>query len=151
MLMKKKMMGILTTALLCIIIAIGIISDNYSYSDDVIGTFCSGQGVSLDDQYIALFSDSTFSIYQQFGILFSGVYSKNNYGGQQCLQLDFGNGQIILGDYDSQNSCIIFRNASEMNLLYYQNYYKITDKPVLINVDTLVGLSNVCYGYTFPL
>ena len=149
MLKKKKMMGILSTALLCIIIAIGIISDNYSYSDDVIGTFCSGQGISLDDQYIALFSDGTFSIYQQFGILFSGVYSKNNYGGQQCLQLDFGNGQIILGDYDSQNSCIIFRNASEMNLLYYQNYYKITDKPVLINVDTLVGLSNV--GYTFSL
>lgn len=149
MLKKKKMMGILSTALLCIIIAIGIISDNYSYSDDVIGTFCSGQGISLDDQYIALFSDGTFSIYQQFGILFSGVYSKNNYEGQQCLQLDLGNGQIMLGDYDSQNSCIIFRNASEMNLLYYQNYYKITDKPVLINVDTLVGLSNV--GYTFSL
>lgn len=134
---KKKLMGIISISLLCISTAIGIISDNCSYSDDVIGTFCSGHGFSLDDQYIALFSDGTFNIYQQFGVLSSGMYSKSTDGVQQCLQLNLRSGQIIFGIYDSHNSCITFRNVVGIDSLCYQRYYKVTDNPVLINIDTI--------------
>lgn len=132
MVKKKKAFVIFLVVLLCVLIVV-MINNNNNRNNDTVGTYCSGIGLSPDDQYISLFSDKTFVIYRQFEMQCTGIYSIKNIGDHLQLQLDY-EGKKFTGFFD-QNDNITFSDTVVEEPILYQFFRKISEVATLINVE----------------
>lgn len=99
-----------------------------------VGTYCTGDGRSPQDQYLVFQRDNFYTLYRQFEVLDVGTYTTED-SGVLSLQPEEDGGKrfAVFSDWDTV--CLV---DSENEILVF---YKLTSHPTYINVDTSVEFS----------
>ena len=73
---------------------------------NVIGTYCTGEGLSREDVYVSLLSDNTFLIYRQLETGLPGEFDSEEFENFTALTFHLEDGRQLLAAYDKQNSLV---------------------------------------------
>ena len=98
----------------------------------VTGTFCSGDQVSGEDDYLALYADGRYSFYRQFGGQISGQYALEEYESFSLLTLTPEGGAPLMAVYDGKDHLLF---QSEPGAPTLEPLARISDLPTIINVE----------------
>ena len=110
---------------------------NIQYSTkDIVGTFCTGEGISREDVYIAFFSDDTLLIYRQLGPGSSGKYKTNKYEHISALDLEMTDGRQTIAIFDNHDTLILVEEFIE-DVAYPIEFKRISNTPMIINVTDI--------------
>jgi hypothetical protein len=118
-----------TVLILSFLLNVGLIAFmNYDKeSTDIIGTFCTGDGMSDDDEYIVFTSEKSYTIFDQFNIVEEGAYV-----------IDDNNVFTLLHDNNEDSTQVYFANGKIIRLSLENNkilvYSRLTNIPTFINV-----------------
>ena len=74
---------------------------------NVIGTYCTGEGLSREDVYVSLLSDNTFLIYRQLETGLPGEFDSEEFENFTALTFHLEDGRQLLAAYDSKY-CTLF-------------------------------------------
>lgn len=124
-----------------IVLIISIMTNIYQYTkqfhvvdNNIIGTYCTGDGKSQNDEYLTFMDENKYINYQQFNVLEEGKYS-NSYGHLYDLKPlvnKTNTSQIVYLDD------LIYRTDRNGT---FKIYKKISNAPLLINIkstDTVI-------------
>ncbi|KMZ52933.1 hypothetical protein HMPREF0980_02795 [Dorea sp. D27] len=122
--MKKHVTISILMFLLLISLAINIFQyvSSREYSDDIVGTYCTGDGRDEEDEYLTFTKDGSYCLYRQSKILEEGTYTE---AGENIFTLNDSDTSIISADRK------IYRPDASFEVI---SYAKISDTPVRINI-----------------
>lgn len=122
--MKKHVTISILMFLLLISLAINIFQyvSSREYSDDIVGTYCTGDGRDEEDEYLTFTKDGSYCLYRQSKILEEGTYTE---AGENIFNLNDSDTSIISADRK------IYRPDASFEVI---SYAKISDTPVRINI-----------------
>lgn len=99
----------------------------------VIGTYCTGDGLSREDVYVSLLSDNTFLIYRQLETGLSGKFDSEEFENLTTLTFQLEDGRQLLATYDKQNS-LVFVGKFINDISCPLEFKRISSTPININV-----------------
>ena len=101
---------------------------------NVIGTYCTGEGLSREDVYVSLLSDNTFLIYRQLETGLPGEFDSEEFENFTALTFHLEDGRQLLAAYDKQNS-LVFVGEFINNISCPLELKRISSIPININVS----------------
>ena len=101
---------------------------------NVIGTYCSGEGLSREDVYVSLLSDNTFLIYRQLETGLPGEFDSEEFENFTALTFHLEDGRQLLAAYDKQNS-LVFVGEFINDISCPLELKRISSIPININVS----------------
>ena len=101
---------------------------------NVIGTYCTGEGLSREDVYVSLLSDNTFLIYRQLETGLPGEFDSEEFENFTALTFHLEDGRQLLAAYDKQNS-LVFVGAFINDISCPLELKRISSIPININVS----------------
>ena len=128
---KKKIYIVCLLVISFIFIALALIQNIRPKS--VIGTFCTGEGLSQEDVYISFFNDNTFLIYRQLETGLSGEFNSEEFENLTALTFQLEDGRQLWATYDKQNS-LIFVGKFIYEISCPLEFKRISSTPLNINV-----------------
>lgn len=128
---KKKIYIVCLLVISFIFIALALIQNIRPKS--VIGTFCTGEGLSQEDVYISFFNDNTFLIYRQLETGLSGEFNSEEFENLTALTFQLEDGRQLLATYDKQNS-LVFVGKFINDISCPLEFKRISSTPININV-----------------
>ena len=128
---KKKIYIVCLLVISFIFIALALIQNIRPKS--VIGTFCTGEGLSQEDVYISFFNDNTFLIYRQLETGLSGEFNSEEFENLTALTFQLEDGRQLWATYDKQNS-LIFVGKFINEISCPLEFKRISSTPLNINV-----------------
>lgn len=126
----KKKTGILIALLvlsLCANIVLGALLFSERPAGSVVGTYCTGDGMSQDDCYLVFLQDSTYVLYKQFEIVEKGRYYAED-----------GGVYLLRSEDKTKETLAVFDGADQIR--YYEpgagvlSFTRISDIPAFINL-----------------
>ena len=129
---KKKIYIVCLLVISFIFIALALIQNIRPKS--VIGTFCTGEGLSQEDVYISFFNDNTFLIYRQLETGLSGEFNSEEFENLTALTFQLEDGRQLLAAYDKQNS-LVFVGEFINDISCPLELKRISSIPININVS----------------
>ena len=101
---------------------------------NVIGTYCTGEGLSREDVYVSLSSDNTFLIYRQLETGLPGEFDSEEFENFTALTFHLEDGRQLLAAYDKQNS-LVFVGEFINDISCPLELKRISSIPININVS----------------
>ncbi|MBR3245710.1 MAG: hypothetical protein IKF90_23910 [Parasporobacterium sp.] len=101
---------------------------------NVIGTYCTGEGLSREDVYVSLLSDNTFLIYRQLETGLPGEFDSEEFENFTALTFHLEDGRQLLAAYDKQNS-LVFVGEFINDISCPLELKRISSIPININVS----------------
>ena len=101
---------------------------------NVIGTYCTGEGLSREDVYVSLLSDNTFLIYRQLETGLPGEFDSEEFENFTALTFHLEDGRQLLAAYDKQNS-LVFVGEFINDISCPIELKRISSIPININVS----------------
>ena len=101
---------------------------------NVIGTYCTGEGLSREDVYVSLLSDYTFLIYRQLETGLPGEFDSEEFENFTALTFHLEDGRQLLAAYDKQNS-LVFVGEFINDISCPLELKRISSIPININVS----------------
>ena len=101
---------------------------------NVIGTYCTGEGLSREDVYVSLLSDNTFLIYRQLETGLPGEFDSEEFENFTALTFHLEDGRQLLAAYDKQNS-LVFVGEFINDVSCPLELKRISSIPININVS----------------
>ena len=101
---------------------------------NVIGTYCTGEGLSREDVYVSLLSDNTFLIYRQLETGLPGEFDSEEFENFTALTFHLEDGRQLLAAYDKQNS-LVFVGECINDISCPLELKRISSIPININVS----------------
>ena len=101
---------------------------------NVIGTYCTGEGLSREDVYVSLLSDNTFLIYRQLETGLPGEFDSEEFENFTALTFHLEDGRQLLATYDKQNS-LVFVGEFINDISCPLELKRISSIPININVS----------------
>ena len=101
---------------------------------NVIGTYCTGEGLSREDVYVSLLSDNTFLIYRQLETGLPGEFDSEEFENFTALTFQLEDGRQLLAAYDKQNS-LVFVGEFINDISCPLELRRISSIPININVS----------------
>lgn len=101
---------------------------------NVIGTYCTGEGLSREDVYVSLLSDNTFLIYRQLETGLPGEFNSEEFENFTALTFHLEDGRQLLAAYDKQNS-LVFVGEFINDISCPLELKRISSIPININVS----------------
>lgn len=122
--MRKPIFISILVFLLLISLGINIFQyvSSREYSDDIVGTYCTGDGRGEEDEYLTFTKDGSYCLYRQSKIIEEGAYTE---AGENVFTLNVSDTSIISADHK------IYRPDASFKII---SYAKISDTPVRINI-----------------
>lgn len=99
----------------------------------VIGTYCTGDGLSREDVYVSLLSDNTFLIYRQLETGLPGKFDSAEFENFTVLTFQLEEGRQLSAVYDKQNS-LVFVGEFINDISCPIEFKRISSTPISINV-----------------
>ena len=100
---------------------------------NVIGTYCTGEGLSREDVYVSLLSDNTFLIYRQLETGLPGKFDSAEFENFTVLTFQLEEGRQLSAAYDKQNS-LVFVGEFINDISCPIEFKRISSTPISINV-----------------
>lgn len=97
-------------ALLIILVLLVVLIQSNTKS--VVGTFCTGEGISQEDVYVSIYSDDTFLIYKQFDVISSGSCSIDEYKRFSVITFIGKDGDQTVAIYDKSDTLLLFEKMA---------------------------------------
>ena len=101
---------------------------------NVIGTYCTGEGLSREDVYVSLLSDNTFLIYRQLETGLPGEFDSEEFENFTALTFHLEDGRQLLAAYDKQNS-LVFVGEFINDISCPLELKRISSIPINLNVS----------------
>ena len=101
---------------------------------NVIGTYCTGEGLSREDVYVSLLSDNTFLIYRQLETGLPGEFDSEEFENFTALTFHLEDGRQLLAAYDKQDS-LVFVGEFINDISCPLELKRISSIPININVS----------------
>lgn len=117
--------------LLIFVCGIAVMKSRDAANQSPVGTFCTGTGMSEEDQYIALYSDNRYLQYRQFFRQSSGTYEVEPVEGGVMICLTDQNGAETRLAYDGKD---VLAEIDEKPFEAHLTYHRVNDVPMEINL-----------------
>lgn len=127
----KQLTTLLIIAIIIIALLISALVYFYPKTKSIVGTYCTGSGLSEDDIYFAFLGDNTYVQYKQFSPMDSGEYTLTAMDGFFVVSITSEDGSEQILYYSGSKSLIVPDDSITDGFL---EYTRISDTPTLINL-----------------